>query len=103
MPKKSQTENENPSAPLNFQVGSVSDIPKVVRAGRTSRYAPLYDAVSKLTGQQMISLPIKKYSQVQAFRPRLEDMGFTVSVRKSETGLVAYVKHTPKEEKEQAS
>ena len=100
MPKKSTTTTEPKNSELNLTVGSVSDIPKVVRAGRTSRYAPLYARVASLGKDEMISFPISKYSQVQAFRPRLEELGFSVSVRKSGNDLIAYVRHTPAEKSE---
>lgn len=99
MPKKTQTPPTE-SGTLNLTIGSISDIPKVVRAGRTSRYAPLYERVKTLKGDEMISLPISKYSQVQAFRTRLDEEGFSVSVRKTpEGGLMAYVRHKTEESK----
>lgn len=102
MPKKNTKEETTSSDSLNFTVGNISDIPKVVRAGRTSRYAPLYERVNSLGKDEMIALPITKYSQVQAFRGKLEESGFNVSVRKVNIGtekepkfqLTAYVKHT---------
>lgn len=93
MPKKAKGEETTTSDTLNFTIGNLSEIPKVVRAGRTSKYLPLYERVKTLGAEEMIALPITKYSQVQAFRSKLEDLGFEVSVRKTEKGLTAYVKH----------
>ena len=97
MPKKQAEEPTDKSQELNFTIGNISDIPKVIRAGRTSRYAPLYERVKTLGNDEMISLPIKKYSQVQAFRGRLLELGFVVSVRKEGKNLTAFVKHKQEE------
>ena len=83
MPKKAQQEKQPSETTLQLTVGNISEIPKVVRAGRTSRYAPLYARLEQgLKSDEMISLPITKYSQVQAFRERTVELGYVVSVRK---------------------
>ena len=101
MPKKSTVEKQPSETALNLTVGHIEDIPKVVRAGRTSRYAPLYARLKQgLKADEMISLPITKYSQVQAFREKVDALGYAVSVRKVDTGLVAYIKHKTEEKSE---
>lgn len=96
--QKSQTKEETPSE-VTFTMTTRDSIPTIARAGRTSKYAPLYEAAKKLTGEQTISLPIAKYSQVQAFKPKLEDMGLVVSVRKTDKGLSAFISLPVEEEK----
>jgi hypothetical protein len=102
MPTK-KTTTTTTNAELNLTVGNISELPKVVRAGRTSRYAPLYTRVKTLGKDEMISFPISKYSQVQAFRPTIDELGFAVSVRQVEVNgkkvLMAYVSHKKAEEK----
>jgi hypothetical protein len=97
-----QTKQTQAPEKLSFSVVSTNDIPKVVRAGRTSRYAPLYERAKTLGEKEVIALPIKKYSQVQAFRGRLDEMGLNVNVRKTEKGLVAYISHAQPEPEEKS-
>ena len=86
-------------AVISFSIASdKTPIPTIARAGRVSKYAPLYKAAEKLAVGKRIELNLAKYSQVQAFKKRIEKLSLEISVRKTESGqLVAYIQHPEQE------
>lgn len=98
-PNTAQAKTPPATKKITFSVVTRKDIPKVVREGRASRYAPLYEKAKTLKQDEVLALPISKYRQVQAFRTKLEEMGLVVNVRKSEKGLTAYISHEEAETK----
>ena len=92
--QKTATEPKSSTAgEITFSIVGRDAIPTIARAGRISKYEPLYTRAGTLGAEEVIELPIAKYSQVQAFKPRLEEMGLSVSVRKTEKGLSAFIQH----------
>lgn len=95
---KQETKTESKSGEVTFSITTRDSIPTIARAGRTSKYEPLYTRARTLEGEETIELPIAKYSQVQAFKPKLEEMGLVVAVRKTPKGLSAFISHPAPEE-----
>ena len=103
---QTKTETKSPkSAELTFSIVTRDAIPTIARAGRTSKYEPLYTKAKTLGQEEVIELPIAKYSQVQAFKPTLVAMGLICEVRKvvSEDGktttLSAFISYPVDEKK----
>ena len=100
---KQTTKVETKTAPktgeITFSIVARSAIPTIARIGRASKYEPLYAQARTLGQDEVIELPLAKYSQVQAFKPTLTELGLICEVRKlvnedgSTTRLSAFISH----------
>src|SRR6266550_9446968 len=97
--KTQESSQTKSSGEITFSIVGRDAIPTIARAGRTSKYEPLYAKAKEIGKDEVIQLPIAKYSQVQAFKSRLNEMGLEVAVRKTENGLSAFISYPAPEEK----
>lgn len=99
---QAKTESKKPQAgEITFSITRESP-PEIVRAGRASKYAPLYQKAKSLGNDERIVFPIGKYSQVQAFKSCITEMGLEVLVRRNKensTQLEAWIQHPTPESK----
>lgn len=94
---------------ITFETMKVADIPQQQRLGRTSKFLPILDKLSKMGRDEVVKFNVQKYTQIQGLRAKIGDKGFTLTTRsqtsvvngKTEKTLNVYIYHTPEESKKE--